>query len=237
MLGRTRLNTLLLWAAALSFVVHVSSFATKIAGARRRALSSIPVNEKGGQLHGSTVVPPSMTTARHVDSTSALSVGRWTDDELQGSDRFKACVPYILPLIDGDPFGVYIYDRIPPLNLLHEIFLEPLVYINHKVPFFTLGLFLAFTLGTRFNTSIDRNVRFSAQQAALIDIALLFPELIASGFQEDPVPRYIAEPCANLVFYSYMSAVLYSIYSNIRGKRPDEIPFISSGANLMVGPF
>ena len=233
MLGRIQLNTLLLRAIALSFMVHVTAFSPnyRYVGAR-----SLKMNEIGGQQLF-TLVRTSLTTTRPMRSKSALSMSRWTDDELQGSDRIKACVPYILPLIDGDPFGAYIYDRIPPLNVLHEIFLEPLVYINHKVPFFTLGLFLLFTLGTRFNTDINRNVRFSAQQAALIDLALLFPELIASGFQEDPVPRYIAEPCSNLVFYTYMSAILYSVYSNLRGKRPDEIPYISSFSNLMVGPF
>lgn len=168
---------------------------------------------------------------------TALS-GMWSqDNEIQGADRIKACIPYLLPLIDGDHFGRFIYERIPPLGALNEVTIGPLADIAHKVPFFSLGLFMALTLGTRFNTEMSRNLRFSAQQAALIDVALLFPELIGSGFEQDPVPRYISEPCSNFVFYAYISAVVYCVYSNLRGKKPDQIPFLSNSADLMVGPF
>lgn len=171
-------------------------------------------------------------------SGAASSMGLWSrDEEIEGSDRLKACVPYILPLLDGDQFGTYIYERVPPLGFVHDMLLGPLVDIYHHIPFLGLGLFVALTLGTRFNTSMDRNVRFSAQQAALIDVALIFPELIASSFIEQPLPRYIVEPCANFVWYAYMSAVAYSLWSNLKGKKPDQIPYISASADLMVGPF
>jgi hypothetical protein len=160
-------------------------------------------------------------------------------EEIEGVDRIKACIPYFLPLIDGDGagFGRYVYERCPPLGFLDELLLGPLVNIFHMIPFLGLGLFVALTLGTRFNTNMNRNVRFSAQQAALIDVALVFPELIASGFQEEPLPRYIVEPCANFVWYAYVSVVLYSLYCNLRGKKPDQIPYLSASADMMVGPF
>jgi len=182
-------------------------------------------------------LPPPVFAGQTVHGSTAL-YGMWSqDDELQGSDRIKACVPYILPLLDGDQFGRFIYSRIPPLGFLNDFFLGPLVNIYHQIPFLGVGLFVALTLGTRFNTDMNRNVRFSAQQAALIDVALIFPELIGSSFAEEPLPRYIVEPCNNFVWYAYMSMVVYSIYRNLRGKRPDQIPFISGSADLMVGPF
>lgn len=159
------------------------------------------------------------------------------EDELQGSDRIKACFPYILPLLDGAPFGRYIYERIPPIGFLNDILLGPLLNIYHSVPFLGIGLFIALTLGTRGNTEMSRGVRFNAQQAALIDVALVFPELIAGSFEENPVPRYISEPCSNFVYYAYMSCVIYSIVSNLRGKKPDQIPYISAWSELAVGPF
>ena len=49
--------------------------------------------------------------------SSLTKLAMWSnDEELRGTDRFKACVPYILPLLDGDQFGHYIYERIPPLG-------------------------------------------------------------------------------------------------------------------------
>lgn len=160
------------------------------------------------------------------------------EDDLQGSDRIKSCVPYVLPLVDGDHFGKYIYERIPPLGDLDDILLQPLVRLFDTVPFLGLILFVALTLGTRGNTDMSRGVRFNAQQAALIDVALVFPELIASSFENEPdFPRYIAEPCSNFVYYAYMAAVIYSIVSNLRGKKPNQIPYISEWSELAVGPF
>jgi hypothetical protein len=166
------------------------------------------------------------------------SLKMWSrDDELEGANRLKACIPYILPLLDGDQFGRYIYLRFPLLANLNDFFLGPLLTISHKIPFFTVGFFIMLTLGTRFNTEMDRNVRFSAQQAALIDVALIFPELIASTTGESPLPRGVVEPCNNFIYYAYMFAVVSSVYRNLRGKKPDHIPYISPFSDLMVGPF
>jgi Chloroplast import apparatus Tic20-like len=164
--------------------------------------------------------------------------GMWSqNDEIQGADRLKACIPYLLPLIDGDQFGRFIYSRIPVLGAVNDFTIGPLADIAHRVPFFSVIFFVALTLGTRFNTDMNRNIRFSAQQAALIDVALIFPELIGTCFEGETLPRSLVEPCNNFVWYAYMSAVLYSVYSNLRGKKPDQIPYLSTYSDLMVGPF
>lgn len=183
------------------------------------------------------VARPTTAPSASSKTKTALS-GMWSQDEdIEGSDRIKACVPYLLPLMDGDQFGHYIYSRIPTLGAINEVTIGPLASLGHNIPFLSLGLFVALTLGTRFNTDMNRNLRFSAQQAALIDLALIIPELVASCFAEDPLPQYIAEPCANFVWYAYMSAVIYSVYTNLRGRKPDQLPFISERAEMMVGPF
>eukprot|EP00977_Amphora_coffeiformis_P000708 scaffold152_cov163-Amphora_coffeaeformis.AAC.6 len=216
-----------------------------LALASQSVLGFVPVrttSHRDGSLPTTTFVrsnanaPLPTTAATTTESLTKLQM--WSnDEELRGADRFKACVPYILPLLDGDQFGYYIYDRIPPLGFLNDITIGPLAKFYHDIPFLGIGLFLALTLGTRFNTDMDRTVRFNAQQAALIDVCLIFPELIASGFVENPVPRSISEPCANFVWYAYMFAIGYSIWSNLRGRKPDQIPYVSPYADFMVGPF
>ena len=167
----------------------------------------------------------------------------WSDDDDDENEiddignRIRCCFPYLLPILDGDHFGQYIYERIPPLGLVNDIFLGPLVYWTRTIPFLSLLFFLVLTLGTRFNMNMNRTIRYNAQQAALIDVVLLFPELIASGFQEGDVPRSIAEPCTNFVWYVYTISVLYCIISNLRGKKPNGIPYLSESAEWMVGPF
>jgi hypothetical protein len=227
-----------LGAAALLLSTGASAFVRGTPKSILRRLSGSEVVDKG------TLDDPKMFGRKRpcsavCSSVTVTSLYIWNNDgdDLLGSDRFKACVPYLLPLLDGDQFGRYIYERIPPLGALDDILLAPLVSIMHKIPFLGLGLFLLLTLGTRFNTDMNRNVRFSAQQAALIDVALIIPELVGGAFGQDPLPRSIMEPCSNFVWYAYMSLTLYSIYFNLRGRKPDQIPYISSSADLMVGPF
>jgi hypothetical protein len=191
------------------------------------------------RLPDSSRLYPTLKKSRSDRSSSrtTLSKSMWGGgEELEGSDRFKACVPYLLPLLDGDGFGRYIYDRVPPLGFLDSLFVGTLYDSFSQIPFLGLIFFVALTIGTRGNTDMPRGLRFNAQQAALIDITLVIPELIASAFQGEDMPRYLVEPCSNFVWYTYMSMVLYSIYTNLQGKKPDKIPWISGYADVMVGP-
>lgn len=191
--------------------------------------------------HISSINKLSYTTTMHGKLSRSKSTTRlemWSgDEELEGIDRYKACVPYLLPLLDGEMFGKYIYERIPPLGFLDSLFIGPLYEGYSHVPFLGLIIFISFTLGTRGNTDMSRNLRFNAQQASLIDVLLIAPELIGSAFEGEDIPRYLQEPCMNFVWYAYMSMVLYSIFNNLRGKKPDQLPWISGYAEMMVGPF
>ena len=116
----------------------------------------------------STIITTTSTTTKSSSSRSTARYGRWDrDGDLQGTDKIKACVPYILPILDGDHFGHYIYERIPPLSLVHDILLGGLLQLWDAFPFSGLILFIALTIGTRGNTEMDRNVRFSAQAGTI----------------------------------------------------------------------
>ena len=125
---------------------------------------------------------------------------------------------------------------IPPLAAIDSITIAPLAHIVESVPFLSLILFLVLSLGTR-GANLSRPIRFNAQQAVLIDVALVFPELIGSAFEGQRQFQPLMEPSSNFIFYCYMGACLYSITSNLRGKTPDGIPFISNAAQQATGPF
>lgn len=160
------------------------------------------------------------------------------DGEIYGSDKIKSCIPYILPLIDGDTFGKYIYERIPPLGNLDYLFLRPLVESVQAAPILSILLFTSFAIGPRF-VNLSRDVRFNAQQAVLLDLCLILPTLLGDTISEADVhlSRSILEPTSNFVWYANVSMVIYCIVSNLRGKRPDGIPFISAAADYAIGPF
>jgi hypothetical protein len=185
---------------------------------------------------GASIVSSSARSQPKHQRTTDLSM--WSnDDNIEGADRIKACIPYLFPILDGDHFGAFIYSRIPALGMADYVLIRPLENIYEAIPFGSVIFFLVLTIGTRGNTDMSRAVRFSAQQAALIDVALVFPELLGSATVGVDVPRSFMEPCANFVYYTYMAMVIYCIYSNLTGQKPNQIPWISPYAELAVGPF
>mmetsp|Transcript_29811 Transcript_29811/g.43387 ORF Transcript_29811/g.43387 Transcript_29811/m.43387 type:complete len:225 (-) Transcript_29811:339-1013(-) len=168
--------------------------------------------------------------------TSSLQMWGKNDDEIPTSERIKSCIPYLLPIFDGDQFGKYIYLRFPPLGFLDELCIKPVADKMHDIPFLGLAIFLLLSLGTLQNFDMSRNVRFNTQQAILIDILLILPEFIGEGLVDADIPRYLAEPASNFVWYVYMSMVLYSVVFNLRGKKPDGIPYVSGYADALTGP-
>jgi len=186
-----------------------------------------------------TFYPNNHNRPIHVSSRSSSSPTKvlkmgGDDAEISGSDRLKACIPYILPILDGDKFGRFIYQRIPPLGALDQIAIQPVEQLYNSIPFLNFGLFLLLAVGTR-NPGMNRSVRFNAQQAILIDILLIFPQIVGSILPNN-LPMVIVETGTNFVFYAYSSAVLYSIVSNLFGKVPNQIPIISEAAEMSVGP-
>ena len=160
------------------------------------------------------------------------------ESEINGPDRIKSCIPYALPLIDGDSFGHYIYERFPPLGDLDYVLFRPIVDACNAAPVLILLLFVLFSLGPHL-TGQSREVRFNAQQAVLLDVALIFPNLIGEAVAEADadLPRAIMEPCSNFVWYALATALVYCVTSNLRGKVPNQIPFFSDVAEFAIGPY
>lgn len=178
-----------------------------------------------------------LENARSVSSKCTKLYGFFDNDEVSDADKVKACIPYMLPLLDGDSFGEYIYKRIPPLHALDEAFIAPMVSALQAFPLLSLVLFCLLSLGPRFVDGMSRTLRFNAQQAVLIDVGLILPTIVQEGLEGTEVPRPWAEIGCNFVWYVYMTAIVYSVLMNLRGRKPDGIPYVSQAAEMMTGPF
>jgi hypothetical protein len=134
-------------------------------------------------------------------------------------------------------FGTYFYQRVPPLGFLHDLLISPLVGIFESFPLLGLAFFLLLSLGTRYVNGMSRAVRYNTQQAVLLDIAIILPTLIGEGLDGVGVPRIYEEIGNNFTFYALMSAILYSVVMNLRGMKPNGIPYVSDAAEYITGPF
>lgn len=143
------------------------------------------------------------------------------------TDRVLASLPYLLPLVEGLLFGMFLFREFPAL----QIILVPLALNNF--PFFGLIVFfLLFFLVVR-NTNISHFIRFNAMQAILIDIVLIICRVILQIL--GPVFRngLILETLMNVVFLGMLAAVVYSVVQTLRGQYA-EIPTISEAVHMQV---
>lgn len=178
------------------------------------------------------VLPLCQKTLPRVSTFPSLCMkGR---SEIEGTDRIVSCLPYLLPVLDGDKFGRYIYARVPPLGFADAILLGPLKIAYNSIPFLGFGIFIALSVLSR-NPNLSRGVRFNMQQAILLDIVLIFPSLFGSLGMN--FPRILAEPASNFVYYGLVASVGYAVISNLQGKTPNEIPIVSEAAEAQTGPF
>ena len=147
-------------------------------------------------------------------------------------DRIFACLPYLLPLLDGLRFSGPFFSQFP---LFAPLFapLAPLLTI-YNLPFAGLIIFiLLFALVVR-NENINHFIRFNTMQAILIDIVLILCSLIIN-FILQPVLQggLILETLYNVVFLGTLVAVIYSVVQSALG-RYAEIPTLSEAVYMQV---
>ncbi|MBE9163012.1 MULTISPECIES: Tic20 family protein [Microcoleaceae] len=146
-------------------------------------------------------------------------------------DRIFACLPYLLPLIDGLGFGRYLFAQFPVLQLF-LIPLTPLLQI-YRLPFASLIIFFALYLAVVRNENISHFIRFNAMQAILLDIVLMLCGLILPIFSRGLQVAFIAETLFNMVFLGALAAFVYAVVQSALG-RYAEIPPLSDAVYMQV---
>jgi hypothetical protein len=160
-------------------------------------------------------------------------VGRINDGPPTGTDKLLSVLPYLLPLLDGLQYASFLVLKNPD-NALATV--PAVLYaIYRSIP---LGGFLAFfALSTLSrNPNVNRLIRFNMQQAIFLDIALIFPGLLAGfvALTGTSIPPEIAEVGSDAVLGSILLAITYAAGSSLLGKTPDSIPFISQAVKDRV---
>ena len=155
-----------------------------------------------------------------------------SNSEIEGPDRVLSCLPYLIPLLDGERYGRFLFYAIPALGQVDFLLLGPFKAIYSSIPFAQIIAFLALSVLSR-NPDLPRPLRFNMQQALLLDIALILPSLL--GQLQIPLPGFLAASGSNFVYIAMIGSVGYSLVSNLTGKVPDKIPIVSEAAGSSIG--
>mmetsp|Transcript_17155 Transcript_17155/g.26550 ORF Transcript_17155/g.26550 Transcript_17155/m.26550 type:complete len:109 (+) Transcript_17155:89-415(+) len=94
-----------------------------------------------------------------------------------------------------------------------------------------LGMFLFVVR----NRAVPRFIRFSAMQALLLEILLIFPQILTSSNLGGLIPFMFTEFVSNMTFYAIATIVGYSCISNLQGELPCKIPVISQAVFQQIG--
>ena len=146
-------------------------------------------------------------------------------------ERIFACLPYLLPLIDGLQFGQFLFRQFPVLGLFF-VPIVPVLKIYQTVPFAGLIIFFGLYLGVVRNENINHFIRFNAMQAILIDIILVLCSLILGLFAGGQV-SFVIQTLFNMVFLGLVSAFVYAVVQSLLG-RYAEIPALSDAVYMQV---
>jgi hypothetical protein len=148
-------------------------------------------------------------------------------------DRFLACLPYLLPLLDGLQFSIPFFEQFPFLQPI-LLPLLPLWQIYRGVPFLGLIIFFALFLLVVRNESVSHFIRFNTMQAILLDIVLIICALITDLVLQPALGGgLILETIYNVIFLGTVIAVVYSVIQSALG-RYAEIPTLSDAVHMQV---
>ncbi len=147
-------------------------------------------------------------------------------------DKIFACLPYLLPLVEGVSFGSYLLSQFPPLRVIF-IPLLPVLAIYSGVPFAGLIIFFALFMLVVRNDKIPHFIRFNTMQAILLSIVLSLCGLLVRLLSPIQGASFAIETLANTIFIGLLVAVVYSVAQTIMG-RYAEIPAISDAVYMQV---
>ncbi|MGB7378250.1 MAG: Tic20 family protein [Rivularia sp. (in: cyanobacteria)] len=147
-------------------------------------------------------------------------------------DKIFACLPYLLPLVEGLVFGESLFREFPALGVFF-IPLLPVLAIYSGVPFAGLIIFFALFMLVVRNEKIPHFIRFNTMQAILLSIVLALCGLLVRVLSPVPGANFAIETLANTIFIGLVVAVVYSVAQTVMG-RYAEIPAISDAVHMQV---
>lgn len=147
-------------------------------------------------------------------------------------DRVLASLPYLLPIVDALPFGLFLLRQFPALAIVF-LPLQPLLVLN-SIPFAGLIIFFILYLAVVRNPQISHFIRFNTMQAILLDIVLslfglLFSQILLPALGEN----LLTQTLANVAFLGILAASIYSMVQSWLGRYAD-IPTLSEAVYTQV---
>ncbi|GFZ05346.1 TIC 20-v-like protein [Actinidia rufa] len=172
----------------------------------------------------------SLKTRKPRPTTAAQSKG---DDSADAPDRLISAVCYFYPFFDGIQYGKYVITQFAPIQALIQP-LVPAIRAFKSFPFNGFLVFLTLYFVVVRNPNFSRYVRFNTMQAIVLDVLLIFPDLLERSFNpRDGLGLDLMMSVDSTVFLYLLVCLIYGSSSCLFGQLP-RLPIVAEAADRQV---
>nr|XP_043606836.1 protein TIC 20-v, chloroplastic [Erigeron canadensis] len=177
-----------------------------------------------------TIKTPLVNPSQRRRITTAKSNNNDTAD---APDRLISAVCYFYPFFDGIQYGKYVITQFTFLQTLIQP-LVPAIKVFKSFPFNGFLVFLTLYFVVVRNNNFSRYVRFNTMQAIVLDVLLIFPDLIERTFNpKDGFGLDVLMSLDSTVFLFLLVSLIYGSSSCFLGQVP-RLPIVADAADRQV---
>jgi uncharacterized membrane protein len=148
-------------------------------------------------------------------------------------DRIFACLPYLLPIIEGLVFGLFLFSQFPLLGIL-LLPLAPVIFLYSQLgPFASLIVITALFVFVVRQEKIHHFIRFNSMQAILLTIVVFLCQQVGKILGNIPGSGFALQTVSSVFLLAVVVIVVYSCVRVLQG-RYAEIPVISEQAYMQI---
>ncbi|KAF8019651.1 hypothetical protein BT93_G0364 [Corymbia citriodora subsp. variegata] len=150
-------------------------------------------------------------------------------DPADAPDRLISAVCYFYPFFDGVQYGKYVINQFAPLQALVQP-LVPAIKVFKGFPLNGFLVFLTLYFVVVRNPNFSRYVRFNTMQAIVLDVLLIFPDLLERSFNpRDGLGLDLMMSLDSTVFLFLLVCLIYGSSSCLLGQIP-RLPIVAEAA-------
>ncbi|WOL12107.1 hypothetical protein Cni_G20872 [Canna indica] len=155
-------------------------------------------------------------------------------DAADPPDRLISAAFYLYPFLDGIHYGRFVLAQFPAFQLLLQP-LVPAIHLFRSSPLTpSLLFFTLYFAVVRNPSSFSRFVRFNSMQAIVLDILLIFPDLVERTFNpKDGIGLELLQSLDSTVFLFLLVSLGYASTSCFLGQIP-RLPLVAEAAEKRV---
>ncbi|KAG6407419.1 hypothetical protein SASPL_130410 [Salvia splendens] len=155
------------------------------------------------------------------------------NDSADAPDRLISAMVYFYPFFDGVQYGKYILTQFTPFQALIQP-LVPAIRVFKSFPFNGFLVFLTLYFVVVRNQNFSRYVRFNTMQAIVLDVLLIFPDLLERTFNpRDGVGLDVLMSLDSTVFLFLLVSLIYGSSACLLGNLP-RLPIVAEAADRQV---